>query len=172
MIDYTWLDSPLGPLLLTSDGRSLSGLYLQGQKHFPVKTDDWQASAQAEPFAQAKSQLAEYFAHQRQSFDLPLNPQGTAFQKQIWQLLSTIPFGETISYGALAQKVGQPGASRAVGAANGRNPHAIIVPCHRVIAASGKLTGYAGGLERKQWLLAHEREARGATDSQQVLSLF
>jgi methylated-DNA-[protein]-cysteine S-methyltransferase len=160
MIYYAWLDSPVGPLLLTSDGRSLSGLYLKGQKHFPQQTEDWQESAEAVPFAQTQVQLAEYFAHQRQSFDLPLAPQGTAFQKQVWQLLTDIPFGETISYGSLADQVGQPGAARAVGAANGRNPISIIVPCHRVIAANGKLTGYAGGVDRKQWLLAHEQRDR------------
>jgi methylated-DNA-[protein]-cysteine S-methyltransferase len=160
MIYYAWLESPVGPLLLTSDGRSLSGLYLKGQKHFPLQTEAWQESAKAFPFAQTQVQLAEYFAHQRQSFDLPLAPQGTAFQKQVWQLLTNIPFGETISYGSLAAQVGQPGAARAVGAANGRNPISIIVPCHRVIAANGKLTGYAGGVDRKQWLLVHEQGDR------------
>jgi methylated-DNA-[protein]-cysteine S-methyltransferase len=178
MIYYKWIASPIGPLLLTSDGRSLSGLYLKGQKHFPTITEDWKESASladalADPFEQTQAQLAEYFAHQRQSFDLPLNPQGTDFQKQVWQRLSLIPFGETISYGTLAENVGKPGASRAVGAANGRNPLSIIVPCHRVIAANGKLTGYAGGVDRKQWLLAHERSNTTMPKaSQQSLALF
>ncbi len=156
MIYYRWLESPLGALLLTGDGRSLTGLYLKGQKHFPKQTADWHESVQAEPFSQVEEQLAEYFTHQRQRFDLPVVACGTDFQKQVWQLLSQIPFGETVSYGALAQQLGQPTASRAVGAANGRNPVSIVVPCHRVIAASGKLTGYAGGIDRKRWLLEHE----------------
>jgi methylated-DNA-[protein]-cysteine S-methyltransferase len=150
MIYYRWLDSPLGALLLTSNGRLLTGLYLQGQKFFPEQTKDWHESEQVDPFVQTQEQIAEYFAHQRQSFDLPIEPQGTEFQKQVWQLLLQIPFGETISYGALAKKIGKPVASRAVGSANGRNPISIIVPCHRVIASNGKLTGYAGGLDRKQ----------------------
>ena len=156
---YKWIDGPLGAVLLTSNGESLTGLYLHGQKHFPEKTADWQTAEQLAPFVQAEAQLAEYFAHQRQRFALALDPPGTVFQKQVWQRLRQIPFGETISYGALAQMIGQPTASRAVGAANGRNPIAIIVPCHRVIASSGKLTGYAGGLDRKQWLLQHEQGA-------------
>lgn len=157
MIYYRWLDSPLGALLLTSNGRSLTGLYLKGQKFFPEQTQDWHESEQIDPFVQTQEQIAEYFAHQRQRFDLPIETQGTAFQKQVWQLLLQIPFGETISYGALAKKIGKPVASRAVGSANGRNPISIIVPCHRVIASNGKLTGYAGGLNRKQWLLQHEQ---------------
>jgi methylated-DNA-[protein]-cysteine S-methyltransferase len=154
MIYYTWINSPVNEILLTSDGRSLTGLYLKGQKYFPTMTSDWDESA--EPFEQVQQQIKEYFTHQRQTFDLPLNPQGTTFQKQVWQLLRQIPFNQTISYGALAQMLGQPNASRAVGAANGRNPISIIVPCHRVIASNGKLTGYAGGVDRKQWLLNHE----------------
>ncbi|GAA6616514.1 methylated-DNA--[protein]-cysteine S-methyltransferase [Scytonema sp. NUACC26] len=157
MIYYRWLDSPLGELLLASNGRSLIGLYLKGQKFFPEQTEDWHKSEQIDPFVQTQEQIAEYFAHQRQHFDIPIEPQGTAFQKQVWQLLLQIPFGETISYGALAKKIGKPVASRAVGTANGRNPISIIVPCHRVIASNGKLTGYAGGLDRKQWLLQHEQ---------------
>ena len=171
MIYYRWLESPLGALLLTGDGRSLTGLYLQGQKHFPKQIESWCESLQADPFEQVQAQLAEYFTHQRQSFDLPVAPCGTVFQKQVWQLLSQIPFGETVSYGALAQQLGQPTASRAVGAANGRNPVSIVVPCHRVIAASGKLTGYAGGIERKQWLLEHEAALKESHTSEQLLLL-
>ncbi|MBF2028593.1 MAG: methylated-DNA--[protein]-cysteine S-methyltransferase [Oscillatoriales cyanobacterium C42_A2020_001] len=157
MIYYTWIDSPLGSLLLTSEGRSLTGLYLQEQKYFPNPTKDWCKAMAAEPFIQTQEQLTEYFAHQRQCFDLPLSPQGTAFQKQVWQLLLQIPFGKTISYRTLAEMIGNPMASRAVGAANGRNPISIIVPCHRVVAHNGSLTGYAGGLDRKRWLLKHEQ---------------
>ena len=160
MIYYKWLDSPLGELLMTSNGCSLTGLYLKGQKHFPQQTQDWYEEVEAEPLRQTQKQLSEYFAHQRSCFDLPIEPLGTDFQKQVWQLLPKIPFGTTISYGRLAQMIGQPTASRAVGSANGRNPISIIVPCHRVIAANGQLTGYAGGLERKQWLLKHEQFAK------------
>lgn len=155
MIYYKLLESPMGVLLLTSDARSLTGLYLKDQKHYPEISQAW-CAAELEVFTQTQQQLAEYFASQRQDFDLPIAAQGTAFQQQVWQHLRTIPFGETISYGALAQRIGQPQASRAVGAANGRNPISIIVPCHRVIASNGKMTGYAGGIERKQWLLEHE----------------
>jgi methylated-DNA-[protein]-cysteine S-methyltransferase len=164
MTYYQWFESPLGPLLLTSDGQSLTGLYLQGQKYFPSLGPTWQEQPQVSPFPQAQEQLAAYFAGQRHNFDLPLNAQGTDFQQRVWQGLGQIPFGETRSYQALAKLIGQPQAVRAVGAANGRNPIAIIVPCHRVIARNGQLTGYAGGLDRKRWLLHHERAAI-ATDS-------
>ena len=175
MIYYRWLDSPLGRLLLTSDGKSLTGLYLQGQKHFPGQIAGWQQAEQVDPFGQVQVQLQEYFAHQRQQFDVPIQLQGTDFQRQVWHLLCQIPYGETISYGELAQAIQQPTAARAVGAANGRNPIAVIVPCHRVIASSGKLTGYAGGLNRKQWLLGHERAVHRPKSSeafQQSLALF
>jgi methylated-DNA-[protein]-cysteine S-methyltransferase len=168
MIYYTWINSPVNELLLTSDGRSLTGLYLKGQKHFPTITPDWNETE--EPFDQVQQQLKEYFTHQRQTFDLPLNPQGTDFQQQVWKLLRQIPFSQTLSYGALAQMLGQPNASRAVGAANGRNPISIIVPCHRVIASNGNLTGYAGGVDRKQWLLNHE--INGCKISEQLLLNF
>jgi methylated-DNA-[protein]-cysteine S-methyltransferase len=107
--------------------------------------------------ARAEKQLAEYFASKRSTFDLPLSPDGTDFQRRVWRALETIPFGETWSYGELAKKIGNPTASRAVGAANGQNPLWIIVPCHRVIGADGSLTGYAGGMTAKKWLLAHEQ---------------
>ena len=107
---------------------------------------------------QAVNQLTEYFAGDRQNFDLPLAPEGTAFQKTVWNELARIPYGVTISYGQLAGRIGRASASRAVGAANGRNPLPIVLPCHRVIGAAGQLTGYAGGLEIKRWLLIHEGE--------------
>ena len=106
-----------------------------------------------------RAQLAEYFAGQRQQFDVPFKRSGTPFQQRVWQELVRIPFGTTITYAQLAQRIGQPTAARAVGHANGRNPISIIVPCHRVIGADGKLTGYAGGIDNKQWLLAWERGA-------------
>ncbi len=166
MLYYTWMDSLLGALLLMSDGRSLTGLYLDGQKYFPSQTEEWQEADDIEVLTQTKTQLSEYFAHQRQVFDLPVDPQGTEFQKRVWQGLQTIPYGQTISYAELAHQLGSPDASRAVGAANGRNPISIVVPCHRVIAANGKLTGYAGGLDRKQRLLNHEQEKTGAQSVQ------
>jgi methylated-DNA-[protein]-cysteine S-methyltransferase len=107
--------------------------------------------------ARAREQLAAWFAGARTQFDLPLRPEGTPFQLAVWRELQAIPYGETRSYGQIAVRVGQPSASRAVGAANGRNPIAVIVPCHRVIGASGALVGYGGGMERKRWLLDHER---------------
>ena len=157
MTYYQWIESPLAPLLLTGDGRSLTGLYLQGQKYFPTQTATWTEVAQVAPFPQVRQQLEQYFAGQRQCFDLPLNPGGTDFQQQVWHYLPQIPYGTTIAYGTLAAMLGKPGAARAVGAANGRNPISIIVPCHRVIAADRQLTGYAGGIDRKRWLLQHEQ---------------
>jgi methylated-DNA-[protein]-cysteine S-methyltransferase len=157
MIYYNWMESPLGRLLLTSNGGLLTGIYMEGQKYFPQNTEAWHESAQIDPLIQTQQQLGEYFAYQRQSFNIPINPQGTTFQKQVWQLLLQIPFGETISYGKLAQMFGKATAYRAVGAANGKNPISIVVPCHRVVATNGNLTGYAGGLDRKQWLLKHEK---------------
>lgn len=161
MMYYNWISSPLGELLLTSDGAALTGLYLQGQTAVPeeFETGDevaWEAAPQLDILGQAQVQLHEYFAHQRREFNLPLKPQGTKFQQRVWQHLLHIPFGTTISYGTLAQRLGKTSLSRAVGAANGKNPISIIIPCHRVIAADGKLTGYSGGLDRKQWLLQHE----------------
>ncbi|MEL6813994.1 MAG: methylated-DNA--[protein]-cysteine S-methyltransferase [Cyanobacteria bacterium J06598_3] len=159
-IHYTWIESPVGELLLTANSQSLIGLHLKGQKHFPEMTDAWKKTAELKIFEQVKTQLAEYFSHQRKAFNLPLSPQGTDFQKQVWQFLLQIPFGQTLSYGDMAHQLGKPGAARAVGAANGRNPISIIVPCHRVIASTGKMTGYAGGIDRKQWLLRHEQSAQ------------
>lgn len=155
---YRWIESPIAPLLLTASDSGLSGLYIQAQKYFPEIAADWKA-LELEIFAQTQAQLDEYFAKKRQVFDLPLDPQGTSFQKQVWQHLRQIPFGETTSYGAIARALGKPGAAQAIGAANGRNPISIVVPCHRVVGASGSMTGYAGGVDKKQWLLWHEKKA-------------
>lgn len=157
MTNYKWIESPIGKLLLTANGRSLTGLYLKGQKHFPCLSEDCQENVELEIFDQTQEQLAAYFAHKRQNFNLSLAPQGTAFQKQVWHHLDQIPFGQTTSYSALANVIKKPGAARAVGAANGRNPISIIVPCHRVVAVNGSMTGYAGGIDRKRWLLRHEQ---------------
>lgn len=155
------IDSPLGSLRLVADpaGAALIGLYLPRQAA-PA------AAAPAAPppvLARAAAQLAEYLAGARRDFDVPLAPRGTPFQLRVWRELAAIPYGETRTYGALARALGHPTASRAVGAANGKNPISILVPCHRVIAGSGALTGYAGGLDAKRWLLAHEaRHTPGA----------
>ena len=156
MIAYVTVESPIGPLLLRTDGVSLTGLYMDVPDRPLQGMNDWQEDANAGPLPEAVRQLEEYFAGKRRTFDLPLCLQGTEFQQRVWRALTEIPYGETWSYGELAKRVGNPNASRAVGLANGRNPIAILVPCHRVIGADGSLTGYGGGVSRKQWLLAHE----------------
>ncbi|MFO1022803.1 MAG: methylated-DNA--[protein]-cysteine S-methyltransferase [Planctomycetales bacterium] len=152
---HSYLESPVGQILLVGDGQFLCGLYLPNHKHW----NGLRANSQQDddPFRDVRRQLTEYFAGERQQFDVPFKLDGTPFQKQVWQELARIPFGITISYRELARRVGSPSAVRAVGAANGRNPISIIVPCHRVIGANGKLTGYGGGLPNKEWLLAWER---------------
>lgn len=166
---YTYFDSRIDPLLLTSDGEALTGVFMVAHKYGPEVAPDWVQNDSAPPFAEAKRQLAGYFAGTLTEFDLPLAPRGTAFQLRVWEELRRIAFGETISYGELARRIGQPGSARAVGLANGRNPISIVVPCHRVIGANGKLVGYGGGLPRKQALLAHE--ASGANSRQRTLPL-
>ena len=157
MTYYTHVESPLGSLTLASDGTALTGLYLPVHKHGPEQSS-WQRSDDLPVFAAARRQLHAYFEGELKEFDLPLAPEGTAFQKRVWKQLEQIPFGKTISYGELARRIGNPNASRAVGLANGRNPISIVVPCHRVIGADGSLTGYGGGVERKDVLLRHEAE--------------
>jgi methylated-DNA-[protein]-cysteine S-methyltransferase len=156
MIYYTHLDSPVGPMLLTSDGTGLTGLYMEEHKHGEDIQEGWTLSDDAPPFAEVKRQLTAYFDGTLTDFNLPLAMRGTPFQLRVWNELTTIPYGTTISYGELARRVGNPNASRAVGLANGRNPISIIVPCHRVIGSNGKLTGYGGGLPRKAALLSFE----------------
>jgi methylated-DNA-[protein]-cysteine S-methyltransferase len=153
---YTTIDSPIRPLLLTSNGVSLTGVHMEGERHGLGIGDDWVRCDDAAPFAAAKEQLAAYFEGRLTVFDLPLELSGTAFQRRVWEDLTRIPYGVTISYGELARRIGNGKASRAVGLANGRNPAAIIVPCHRVIGTNGRLTGYGGGLPRKAALLAFE----------------
>jgi methylated-DNA-[protein]-cysteine S-methyltransferase len=151
------LDSPIGELTLVSDGEALTGLYMTEQRHRPELPA---APAGDDPvLAEARRQLAEYFSGARREFDLPLRPAGTQFQQTVWAALREIPYGETAGYGELAARIGRPGAARAVGLANGRNPIAIVVPCHRVIGSGGSLTGYGGGLERKRYLLSLEGAA-------------
>jgi methylated-DNA-[protein]-cysteine S-methyltransferase len=156
MTIYCYLDSPIGQLLLTSDGESLTGLYMGTPSKSPQLDSDWAEKPDAGPLPDVARQLQEYFAGKRKVFDLPLKMAGTEFQKRVWRQLTKIPFGETWSYGQLARRLDNPNGSRAVGLANGRNPIAVIVPCHRVIGADGSLTGFGGGIPRKQWLLSHE----------------
>jgi methylated-DNA-[protein]-cysteine S-methyltransferase len=155
----TFYDSPVGRLRLIAQPDALVGVYFEDHK--PAPRELAVERVRAHPILDAATaQLAEYFAGARRDFALPLAAQGTAFQRDVWRALRAIPFGATRAYGELAAQLGKPSASRAVGSANGRNPLSIVVPCHRVIGASGALTGYAGGSERKRWLLAHERGAR------------
>ncbi len=151
---YCIAPSPIGELLLLGDGIALQGLYMDSHEVWPEKKADWVWDEA--PFKAVIVQLLEYFERRRTRFELPLAPVGTLFQQRVWAALLDIPFGVTISYGELAARLGDPKASRAVGLANGRNPISIIVPCHRVIGANGNLTGYGGGLDRKEWLLRHE----------------
>jgi methylated-DNA-[protein]-cysteine S-methyltransferase len=153
---YCHVDSPIGRLLLTSDGDALTGLYMDTPSKSPTLSSGWTEQPSAGPLPEATRQLQEYFTGRRQSFELPLKLQGTEFQKRVWTQLTKIPFGATWSYGQLAKTLDNPNACRAVGLANGRNPIAVIVPCHRVIGADGSLTGFGGGIPRKQWLLWHE----------------
>ncbi|MEO6022182.1 MAG: methylated-DNA--[protein]-cysteine S-methyltransferase [Burkholderiales bacterium] len=153
---FDFHDSPLGQILLVANDVALTGLHFVGEKYYPVIAADWQQRSDARMIAQTRAQLDEYFAGKRKHFDLALDPAGTPFQRDVWQALRMIPYGVTTNYGALAQRLGKPRASRAVGAANGRNPISIVIPCHRVIGANGDLTGYAGGMARKESLLRLE----------------
>ena len=156
-VQHTVVDSPVGPLTLVGEGGALLGLYFDGHRRTPRLTD--LGPRADDGFDQVTRQLGEYFAGTRQEFDLELAPRGSAFERQVWALLTTIPYGETRTYGQLAAALGDPGAAQAVGNANGWNPISIIVPCHRVVGTSGSLTGYAGGLPRKRFLLSLEEPA-------------
>jgi methylated-DNA-[protein]-cysteine S-methyltransferase len=148
------LPSPIGPLLLVGDGECLHALHMTNPNPaFPPAG----ATADDRAFPRAARQLGEWFEGRRRTFDLPLELHGTAWQRRVWDVLLEIPFGETVTYGEVARRVGRPESARAVGHAVGRNPVCIVVPCHRVVAAGGAIGGYAGGLDNKRWLLAHER---------------
>ncbi len=150
-------DSPLGTILLATSAQGLAGLWFEGQRHGPPDFARWRAAPSQPVLCETRRQLDAYFAGTRRAFDLPLDlTAGTPFQSQVWQALRAIPAGVTQSYAALAGRIGAPRAVRAVGAAVGRNPVSIVVPCHRVLGAAGALTGYAGGLERKTALLKLE----------------
>ncbi len=152
---YQMIESPVGKLLLVGTGEALCQVHFHGGRDSVEPQSDWEESAQ--PFREAVRQLDAYFAGTIKNFDLPLQLEGTEFQKTVWEALQEIPYGETWSYGQLARHIGKPRAMRAVGAANGRNPIPVIIPCHRVIGADGSLTGFGGGLPIKKQLLELER---------------
>lgn len=157
-IYYCYHQTPIGQLLLAGDGDNLSLLGFPNGKMQRRHESTWVKDA--DPFKEVSLQLDGYFAGDRRQFDLALAPEGTEFQRRVWSALTEIAYGETWSYGELARHIGKPKASRAVGAANGQNPIPVIIPCHRVIGSSGKLTGFGGGLQTKEYLLGLEAEAR------------
>lgn len=154
MRSHTVVDSPVGPLTLVDEGGALAGLYMHEQRHLPDRSTFGARDDGVLP--DVRAQLEAYFAGTLRTFDVPLATAGTLFQQQVWAALRDVPYGSTCTYGELAVAVGRPSAVRAVGAANGRNPVCLVVPCHRVVGAGGALTGYAGGLERKSFLLSLE----------------
>jgi methylated-DNA-[protein]-cysteine S-methyltransferase len=162
--------SPVGGLLLAGDGQTLRLIYFQSGPHARRPEREWVPDPA--PFRSVIAQLSEYFAGRRREFDLPLGPHGTEFQRSVWKALTRIPYGETLSYGELARRIGNPRASRAVGLANGANPLPIVVPCHRVIGADGSLTGFGGGLDIKRKLLALERTNAGRRGGARQMELL
>lgn len=172
---FTYVDSPIGMLKLSADERAVTALAFEpgaGASARPHERRPGEGIEEpnAGPLPAAVRQLAEYFAGSRRAFDVPLAPHGTPFQARVWRALMEIPFGATASYGEIARRVEKPGAARAVGLANNRNPIAILVPCHRVIGADGSLTGYGGGIERKRWLL--ELEGGVEADARSALKVI
>ena len=155
---YDTYQSPYGPMLLVATDQGLAGAFFRGQKHFPKQASDWKRDARHPVLRQAKRELAEYFAGKRRRFSVRLTPEGTPFQRSIWRAIASVGFGQTIAYTDLAERAGRPGCARAAGAATGRNPLCVVVPCHRIVGARGALTGYAGGLGKKRALLALERD--------------
>jgi len=160
---YARVPSPIGELVLTATAAGLTGIYFPISRHGPppLASADWVEDdghgAGSVVLERTRRQLEEYFAGKRTRFEVPLDAGGgTAFERRVWDALRAIPYGTTLSYGELARRLGDPRATRAVGAANGRNPIPIIVPCHRVVGARGELTGFGGGIDRKRWLLEHE----------------
>ena len=158
---WTEVPSPIGPIRLTEVGNALTGVFMLKHKYGPAGFPDAERGESA-LLSEGAKQLAAYFEGTLRDFDLPLNPIGSDFQRQVWDELRRIPFGETTSYMAVAKRIGDPRHVRAVGSANGRNPISIIIPCHRVVGSDGSLVGYGGGLERKRWLLDHEIRVAGA----------
>lgn len=163
-LTMTTTDTPVGQLTLVASDKGLRAVLWPDDRPDRVRLDETQPGDHPVLTA-AVSQLDEYFAGSRRQFDLPLDPSGTEFQRSAWDVLRTIPYGETLSYGEQAARMGRPSAARAVGAANGANPLSIIVPCHRVVASNGKLTGFAGGLDTKALLLEHEQRVTRSDQS-------
>lgn len=153
---YARLDSPLGPLLACARGDAITGLWFGDEAHAPMPGAGWRSAPMDPVLGQLARELAEYFAGRRRAFDVAVAPEGTPFQQAVWHALRTVPYGATASYAAIAAAVDRPRAVRATGAANGRNPVSIVIPCHRIVGADGSLTGYAGGIARKKWLLLLE----------------
>ena len=156
---YDFLSTSLGKMLLASDGDALLGAWFEGQRYEPRVAPSWERRRNLAILVRSGAELTEYLAGARTEFTVPLAPAGTVFQREVWSAIAGIPYGETAAYRDLATRIGRPASIRAAGAATGRNPLSIIVPCHRVVGADGALTGYAGGLERKRALLALERSA-------------
>lgn len=162
IMNYCIIKSPIDDLMLAADASAMTGVYFAGCDHVPAASSRWTLNAQHPVLRQAAKQLQEYFAGKRESFSFPLRLDGTDFQKRVWREIALIPYGETITYGDLAKRAGAPEAIRAAGTSTGRNPMSIIVPCHRVVGKNGDLRGFAGGLERKRYLLEFEMETRGS----------
>jgi len=158
---WTEVESPIGPIRLTAGATALTGVFMLKHKYGPAGFPEEERGESA-LLTEAARQLAAYFGGELRDFDLPLAPEGSDFQRQVWDELRRIPFGETTSYMAIAKRIGDPRQVRAVGSANGRNPISIIIPCHRVVGSDGSLVGYGGGLDRKRWLLDHEIRVAGA----------
>jgi methylated-DNA-[protein]-cysteine S-methyltransferase len=159
---FDYISTSLGTMLLASDGDALTGAWFDGQRHQPAVDASWQRSRDLPVLRRTATEVAEYLAGERTAFDLPLAPAGTPFQRAVWQAIAAVPYGESIAYRDLAAAIGRPASIRAAGAATGRNPLSIVIPCHRIVGADGALTGYAGGIERKRKLLSLERRV-GAT---------
>jgi methylated-DNA-[protein]-cysteine S-methyltransferase len=159
MFSYDYYRSPQGRMLLATDGKGLAHASFIGQKYAPRIAADWRRDAADPLLRKAKRELAEYFAGRRKRFSVKLAPRGTSFQRSVWNAISRVGFGRTIPYAELARRAGRPGSARAAGAATGRNPIGVIVPCHRIVGSDGSLTGYAGGLAKKKALLALEARA-------------
>ena len=156
MTRYARFDSPLGPVIAIADDEGIRHIDFIGAKYERPVADDWIEDPDAPALRACATQLAEYFAGARTNFDLPLAPRGSDFQQRVWREIARVPYGETISYAELARRAGAPGQARAAGAATGRNPVGVVIPCHRIVGSDGSLTGYAGGLERKRGLLELE----------------
>jgi len=162
MIRYARYDSPLGPVIAVANEGGLTNVDFVGAKYEKKVRPDWVEDPSAPALRACIAQLAEYFAGRRKTFDLPLAAEGSDFQKRVWSEIARVPYGQTITYGELAKRAGAPGQARAAGAATGRNPLGLVVPCHRIMGADGSLTGYAGGLERKRGLLELEGALQGS----------